>query len=294
LVFASHVPERPLGEFIHNFWCYEGYASPCPHERIFPDGTFKLVFNLQDDEFRIYDSLQPAKFRTFSGAIVSRPSGVPFVTDSREESSVLGVNFRLGGALPFLGFASAEPGGSHVDFRDVCGAHAPELHGRLSECPRITDRFRILEDWLVGQLTRRERHHREVLVALERLGRPRPGSRTREVALEVGLSERRFIELFKAEVAIRPKLFSRICRFQHATSLIDPHAVRVDWAVIAADCGYCDQSHLIRDFETFAGLTPGEYLNRHRHLARHGVRAKPNHLPLAERGQFSPIQAQAM
>jgi AraC-like DNA-binding protein len=294
LVFASHVPKRPLREFIHNFWCYEGYASPYPNERIFPDGTFKLVFNLHDDEFRIYDSRQTAKFRTFSGAMVSRPSGVAFVTDSTEESSVLGVNFRLGGALPFLGFASAEPGGSHLDLRDVCGSRATELHGRLSECARITDRFRILEEWLVGQLTRRERHHREVLVALEMLGRPQPGSRTREIAREVGLSERRFIELFKAEVAIRPKLFSRIRRFQHATSLIGRNAARVDWAVIAADCGYCDQSHLIRDFEIFAGLTPVEYLNRYRHLAQQGVRAKPNHLPLAEHGQFSPIHMPAM
>ena len=298
MVFASHVPRRPLTRFIQNFWCYEGYASPYPNERIFPDGTFKLVFNLANDEFRIYDSRQTARCRRLSGAMVSRPSGVPFVTDSLEESSVLGVNFRLGGALPFLGFEASDAVDSHVDLRDVCGINTTELHSQLVECTRPADRFRILEDWLTGQMTRaqargRGRHRSEVLAALDALGSPRPGSRTREIAREVGLSERRFIEMFTAEVGMKPKLFSRVRRFQHARSLIDRNAVRIDWAIVAADCGYCDQSHLIRDFETFTGLTPVEYLNRQRHLAEHGVRAKPNHLPLAENGQFYPIHAAA-
>ncbi len=291
MFFSSYRPRQPLRQFIHDFWCYEGYTSPYPRERIFPDGTFKVVFNLQDDEFRIYDTRRTADVRKFTGAMVSRPFAAPFVTDSTEESSILGVNFRLGGALPFLGLASGEPGESHVNLEDVCGPRSSELHGRLAECSRVMDRFRILEDWLNGQLTRRERHHREVLLALDVLGRPQPGSRTREIARAVGLSERRFIELFKAEAGMRPKLFSRVRRFQHARSLIDRDVSRVDWAVLAADCGYADQSHLIRDFEIFSGFTPVEYLNRHRDLVQQGIRAKPNHLPLVERGQFSSIQA---
>jgi AraC-like DNA-binding protein len=195
----------------------------------------------------------------------------------------------LGGALPFLGFACGEPGESHINLNDICGSRSAEIHGQLVECSDATDRFRMLEDWLLARLTRRERHHREVVAALAVLGSPQPGSRTREVARAVGLSERRFIELFKAEVAMTPKLFSRIRRFQHALSRISREATHIDWAILAADCGYADQSHLIRDFGIFAGFTPVEYLNRHRHLVRQGVRAKPNHLPLVERGQFSSI-----
>ena len=290
MLFSSYRPGPPLRPFIHNFWCYEGYASPYLRERIFPDGTFKVVFNLQDDEFRIYDTGQTADVRQFSGAMVSRPSAAPFATDSTEEASILGVNFRLGGALPFHGVASCDAGECLIKLSDVCGPRSTEVHSRLAECSTALGRFRILEDWLIGQLSRCERHHGEVLVALDALGRPKPGSRTREVARAVGLSERRFIELFTAEVAMKPKLFSRVRRFQHALSMIDRDAVAIDWAVLAADCGYADQSHFIRDFEIFAGLAPVEYVNRHRHLVQQGVRAKPNHLPLVEHSQFSSIQ----
>jgi len=33
----------------------------------------------------------------------------------------------------------------------------------------------------------------------------------------------------------------------------------VDWAEFAADSGYYDQSHLIREFRAMAGLTPAQY-----------------------------------
>jgi hypothetical protein len=34
---------------------------------------------------------------------------------------------------------------------------------------------------------------------------------------------------------------------------------RVDWAGVAVDGGYCDQSHLNREFRVFSGVTPAEY-----------------------------------
>lgn len=47
MLFRTYVPAPPLDRFIEDFWCYQGYASPHLKERILPDGTFKLVFNLQ-------------------------------------------------------------------------------------------------------------------------------------------------------------------------------------------------------------------------------------------------------
>src|SRR6266487_151106 len=92
-----------------------------------------------------------------------------------------------------------------------------------------------------------------------------------DVTDRVGLSPRRFIELFDAEVGLTPKLFCRIKRFQHATRIVHQAEV-IDWADLAAMAGYYDQSHMIRDFQEFSGLNPSAYLKqRGPHL---------NHVPL--------------
>jgi AraC-like DNA-binding protein len=249
-------------------------------ERILQDGTFKAVFNLQQDEFRIYDPWRPTHPKRHSGAILSRPSSVPFVTDSAEEAHVLGVNFKIGGALPFLGLL-ASGGGCHVDLSDIWGRQGKELHDRLVDQPALDDRVRVLEDALLRQLSRRKPHDPAIHVALDALGGPGPASRTREVARHVGLSQRRFINIFKEEVGITPKLFSRVRRFQRALVLIRGSSVP-NWPALALACGYCDQSHMIRDFAAFSGLSPSEYLRRQRTFAEQGLRIKHNHIPLVE------------
>jgi AraC-like DNA-binding protein len=281
LLFSLYTPAPPLNRFIDNFWFYQGYASPHLKERILQDGTFKTVFNLQQDEFRIYDPWQPIHYRRYSGAIVSRPSAVPFVTDSAQEACVLGVNFKIGGALPFLGYIASEPGASHVDLVDIWGRQALELHDRLSRQSSPQARFRLLEASLLRQLSRGQRHDPAVHVGISALGSAGPASRTREVARLVGLSQRRFITVFKQEVGIKPRLFSRVRRFQRALVLIRQSAVP-NWPALALECGYCDQSHMIRDFLAFSGFSPAEYSSHQRSFAEQGLRTKHNHMPLVE------------
>jgi AraC-like DNA-binding protein len=281
LFFQSYTPSPPLDHFIENFWCYQGYSSPHLKERILQDATFKTVFNLQQDKFRIYDPWQPIRYRQYSGAIVSRPSSIPFVTDSSEEACVLGVNFKIGGALPFLGYIASEAGACHVDLADVWGRQASELHDRLARESIPEARFRLLEGSLLRQLAHGKLHHPAVQVGVHVLGSAGPASRTREVARQVGLSQRRFITVFKQEIGITPKLFSRVRRFQRALVLIR-RSTAPNWPALALECGYCDQSHMIRDFLAFSGYSPTEYLGRQQAFAEQGLRTKHNHMPLVE------------
>jgi AraC-like DNA-binding protein len=279
MLFSLHIPSPPLDRFIENFWLYRGYASPHLKERIVQDGTFKMVFNLAHDEFRIHDSGRPHTFATYSGAIVSRPSGVPFVTRSAEEAHVLGVNFRIGGALPFLGYLASDTGDSHVDVANLW-KHDP-IHERLALESEPEAQFRILERALLARLARGRTHHPGTLVALQHLGLAGPASRTREVAREAGLSQRRLIAVFKREIGMTPRLFARVRRFQRVLAMIRC-ATAPPWPAVALDCGYFDQSHLIRDFVEFSGLSPSEYCSRQRAFTERGLRIKHNHVPLID------------
>jgi AraC-like DNA-binding protein len=269
---AMHTPSAPLSAFVANLWSLSDAPSHAK-ERIVPSGTLELVINLAEDELRIYDSLDGSPFRRFSGAIVSGAYDRFFVIDTAEHASVIGVHFKPSGAAPFLGLPPGALSSSHVDLETLWGPAARELREMLCSARTPARRFQILEAALLARLSRPPRRHSAVQAAL---GQLRRGTAVRDIVRQAGLSHRRFIEVFGAEVGITPKLFGRIQRFQRAATLTHGQS-SPDWSKIAAECGYFDQSHLIRDFLAFSGFSPAEFLRYSLPLV------KENHLALLGR-----------
>jgi AraC-like DNA-binding protein len=190
------------------------------------------------------------------------------------------VHFKPGGAVAILGIPASEFQDAHTDLRAIWGPAATELRERLCALKEPADRFGLLEQTLIGRLINDPNRHGAVRVALDVLMRTHGQAKTRDVARAVDLSQRRFIELFAREVGLAPKLFGRIQRFQHALSRSQCET-GADWAQLAIECGYFDQSHLIRDFVAFTGVSPNDYRRRQERLDRAGTHTKRHHLPLA-------------
>ena len=289
--FSSRKPSTLLADFVDNFWLYEGYEAPHVNERILPTGTLELVINLRENELRIYPHDETERCARYSGAIVSGAHGRGFISDTEEEAFIIGVHFKPGGAFPFLGCQSDELADMHIDLEALWGASsANRLRMRLCEAATATERFDLLEDALTGQIFRPLEHHYAVATALETFG-DQIEVTVHDIAKKVGLSQRRFIQVFKAEVGMTPKLFSRLQRFQRARAIIHRQEETADWVNIAMDCGYFDQSHLIREFREFSGLSPAAYLGQYHRVLEQNIHVKRYHLPLFSKlGQFHPIQ----
>src|SRR5204862_5422263 len=73
------------------------------------------------------------------------------------------------------------------------------------------------------------------------------------VARQAGMSPRQFRRRCLEESGLAPKQLCRVLRFRHACSLGERG---LPWGLIAAETGYFDQAHLIRDFREFTGNTP--------------------------------------
>jgi AraC-like DNA-binding protein len=269
-VTDAYVPKAPLRNFVERIWRYDGLVQAHDLERVLPTGTMQMIINLAEDTSRKYDPDDPRQVETLGGAILSGAHGGCFVIDTVGQASVCGVAFTPGGAAPFLGMPASEVRDLHVSLEEVMGKHARGLRECLLEA-RPEDRFSFLESWLFEQARGDLTQHPAVHYALtEFSGVPHTLSIS-EVTDRVGLSSRRFIEIFDQEVGLTPKLYARIQRFQYAIKLAQL-SDEVDWADLAADAGYYDQSHMIRDFQEFSGLNPSAYLrDRGPHL---------NHVPL--------------
>jgi AraC-like DNA-binding protein len=244
-------------------WYGDGPARPHYRERLLPDGSMELVINLSEDEVRVYDRLDHRKFEKLRGAALVGPHSEFFVIDTAEQRNVMGVHFKPGGAFPFLPLPADELHGLHISLEDVWGRWAGELRERLLEATALADRFRILEAALLARICRPLERHRAVAFALGQFapGQFHGGPKTRtigDVTGQTGLSSRRFIEVFRQQVGLTPKLFCRVRRFQEAVQRLRSHR-RIDWADVALSCGYFDQAHFIHDFRAFSGLSPTMY-----------------------------------
>jgi transcriptional regulator GlxA family with amidase domain len=59
-------------------------------------------------------------------------------------------------------------------------------------------------------------------------------------------------------VGVAPAQVTRRLRLQEAAAAATS-ATPVDWARLAAELGYCDQAHLVRDFTNAVGTPPARY-----------------------------------
>ena len=78
----------------------------------------------------------------------------------------------------------------------------------------------------------------------------------RALARTIGWSERHLINRFLTYFGVRPKELARRLRFNHAFDLLSVRSAD-EIRTIALDAGFSDQSHMTREFQTFAGVTPG-------------------------------------
>jgi AraC-like DNA-binding protein len=258
MLYLSYTPRAPLNEFVERIWLVSGAQSP-RKERILPSGTVELVVNLREDRVQIDRTAQSADARSFSGAVVSGTYSGAFIIDAMQHAAMMGVHFRPGGAFAVLGVPSSELANAHVDLAALWSeASARELRGRLCAAATHPRRFEYLEEVLVGRLPSRPRLDPVVPFALECFTPTGLGASVREVARRTGLSYRRFLTIFTAEVGLAPKLFCRIRRFQHVHALAQQTG-HIDWAQLALECGFFDQSHLANEFRKLSGLTPTEY-----------------------------------
>jgi AraC-like DNA-binding protein len=273
MLYLTHVPRPPLSGFMHFLWLYEGYTQPHAKERVLPTGEMQLVINLLEDKACVYDRDNPDRCQTFRGALLSGAHSEYQVISTAMQAFVIGVHFRPGGAFPFLGMPAGELRDTTVALETLWGAAAVDLRDQLLEAPTHPARFEVLEQALLAEFARGFDYHQAVGFALRRFLTEPQVMTIGSVTDQIGLSAKRFIQIFRDQTGFTPKIFCRIRRFQQALERMESQK-SVTWTDVALDSGYFDQAHFIHDFRAFSGINPTTYL-AHRTPHR-------NHVPLVE------------
>jgi AraC-like DNA-binding protein len=246
-MYVTAAPRGPLSEPVSSIWLYEGEAPGHARDRRLPTGGVDLVV-----------SLAPAA--PGPGVVVSGPFTHAFVLDTADQRDTLGVAFKVGGAAALLGLPLDELFNLHVPLAELWRSSASELRERVVAAPTPEAKLETAERMLSARLARVSRPpHPAAGRAATRIDAAPEHCRIAELSETLGLSTRRFEQVFRADIGMTPKAYQRLQRFRRALVRIED-ATDVGWAGFARDRGYYDQAHLINEFRAHSGLTPPEYV----------------------------------
>ena len=129
----------------------------------------------------------------------------------------------------------------------------PFLAERLHDAGEWESRFRLLDDVFGRRLT--DPVSGEIAWAWARLVDTDGAVPIGDLARELGWSRKRIVARFREVIGLPPKRAAKLLRFERARALAGS-ASTPDWAWIAREAGYYDQSHLINEFRAVTGRTP--------------------------------------
>jgi|SRR5579863_776985 AraC-like DNA-binding protein len=269
MVSYRYKPPAPLDRFVEVIWVMEAPAAPHSKERLLPDGSVEIVFDLGSASFPIFTNEMLTRRDCFRGSVVCGPHSRPFGIDTSTGTSVAGVHFKPGGAHPFLGLPFGELHNMHVSLDTFWGrATTTRVRDQLLGAATPQAKARVLERQLLLVALSSLEPHPAVAFALNEFHTTPETQRISAVTNQIGISARHFIEIFRNEVGLTPKLFCRVRRFQQVLRQI-PSGERIHWPDVALDAGYFDQAHFIHDFRVFSGINPTAYVSDYQGHVNH-------------------------
>jgi AraC-like DNA-binding protein len=173
----------------------------------------------------------------------------------------LQVNFTPIGAYRLLGMPQHLVANAVVDAVELMGNPMRRLIDRVMDLGTWEERIDAVEAFLLARLTNAPEATPGIEWAWRQLRASGGAAPIGELAEALDYRPRQFIDLFRQEVGLAPKTMARVLRFHRVIERLQVSS-SVRWADLAAECGYYDQSHFVREFREFAGSTPTEFLGR--------------------------------
>jgi AraC-like DNA-binding protein len=257
LGFRLFSPSPLLRSYVREYWYLRREIPLVTYheEYMHPRGGFGIVFNL--GEKLCLDGQTIVEPIFLDGAnTVSRKLGF------RGNVELMGVRFHEGGAYPFLGVPLNELRNEIVLLDALDRPGLLRLHARLHEAKLLPARIHLLEEWLMSRLSLGKERTAIIPASLSLL-REREGQLPiPELARDLVISQRQLERLYQSQVGMSPKQYSLLLRVESARLALKQ--MNKQTSGLAADLGFYDQPHFIREFSTVIGMTPYDYIKRHR------------------------------
>jgi AraC-like DNA-binding protein len=224
--------------------------------KVFPAPSFYLIVQYgapMDSSFNFGGVSRPHKqYRSVATAL---HSGIITVRPNGPLGAVI-VRLRPEAAARVLGERMQDFSGAKIGLGEIFRARdMARLEEMAAEARSSAERLSQVSRFLMEHLQPRQLDPIVSRAAL--LLRRGPSLRVRQLATELDVSERHLSRKFNAMFGMGPKQFARTARVEKALAARNRGLA---WAEIAYRCGFADQAHMIKDFQSVVGYSPEDAL----------------------------------
>ncbi len=237
-------PKNELRPYVRYYWVLE---SDEPFSVLtYPIGCPQMIFHRRTPLFIPELSCRQDKF-TISGQV-----NFPAHIASGGDTEMVVAVFYPHTIGMFIDTQPSAFYNQEISGYDIGNKPLNQLAYRIFDCADSETAISLIEQWLTARI-RPSRNLERIGASLTALLRS-PSTSVENLAGIACLGKKQYGRLFLEYVGMNPKEYGRIARFQRALRMLQLGSR--DYAGIAYANDYSDQSHFIRDFRQFCGMTP--------------------------------------
>ncbi|MER9235133.1 AraC family transcriptional regulator [Mesorhizobium sp. M0622] len=234
--FHERVAPARLGGSFASVWVHRMDPPSAPPIVVMPDATIDLQWI-------------GGSFR------VAGPDKEPQTEILAADEVVIGFRFHPATAAAWLGVPQIELVGQRLSLDDLWGARARRLASRVRISDRLEDLACSLEQIVAAEMACHETDvPMQAAYRLIERGPPADAPLVPWLMRALEMSERTLRRRFDESFGYGPKTLDRILRYQRFLRLSGQSNSAT--AILAAEAGYCDQAHLVRESRRLTGSTP--------------------------------------
>ncbi|MCD9672815.1 MULTISPECIES: helix-turn-helix domain-containing protein [Klebsiella] len=238
---AQYLKREMASSPISHFYSFQVSDAPTMALAV-PDGSIDIIFNCNRDN---------PTARVCGSTLLANK------IELQQGQRYFGVRFMPGVMPDFLDLAAAELFGHEIGFDDA----VPGMR-KIFEQIVMNNDFRQQTDLFMQMFgSRLNRSSASLLLQIIDIILRCHGAIRIEQLEQKTLYTARYIQrIFHDNLGMSPKFFCCMVRFQYALFQMN-HGTLVNFASMAQELGYADQSHFSREFKQFSTLTPKNYLS---------------------------------
>ena len=235
-----YFPDAALAELIEQFWLvdWDLRDKPAHMQQNLPDPNFHLVIS--------------------KGTVnLLGPVSKSYSYEMQGKGQIVGVKFALGAFAERLNFKPENFVDQQVEVQQIFNIDSSLLLSELSAAASDQQRVAILQSCFRPFAIEPSVQGARVRQLVSLIKQQSDITKVELLSERSNLSVQAIQRCFRQYLGVNPKWLIRKYRLHQALLLLEQQSVEI--ADLVEALGYTDQSHLIRDFKEFLGVTPTTY-----------------------------------